>query len=531
MSVLAEVPAAPASRARGTPITEGRYLPRGRDLALSCDVVVIGSGAGGAVIATELAEEGYDVVVLEEGGNTPAPVYGKLRPTETMRRMGREAWTYTAYPVGDTPFIGVTMGRTIGGSSTMTGGVCYRIPAVIADRWEKELGLTGYSAAEMEPYFERVERAMRVQEVPASMRSRSTTIFDEGVSKLGHPLKSMRRNMTGCAGHGRCNFGCPRGAKLSVDISYLPRARQRGVRIHSDCLVERVLVKGGRAAGVTGRVLNGGEGRPGARFTVHANAVFACAGTLHTPKILHKSGVGRGRRGVLGNGITLHPSFRVGALFDREVAGWDGALQSAYSDGWEHEGITLNSAYLPLNILAATVPGVGRDYLARVREMGKLAVFGVLVHDDAGGRLWNGPGREPWLTYRMAPRDKERFIRGIHVLATAWFEAGAKRVFLPIFGAAPIDSPDGLRKVDTSISAKNFESASFHPLGSARMGTDERKSVVRPTGETWDLPGLWVADGSVFPTSIGVNSQLPIMAMATRIASEFLQRSRPAVSA
>ena len=509
------------------PVVEGRHLVRGEKLVLDADVVVVGSGAGGAVIATELAEQGLDVVVLEEGGHTPADVYAKLRPTDTMRRMGREAWTTTALPIGDTPAIAVTMGRTVGGSSTMTGGVAYRIPAPIVDRWERELGLQGYSARGMEPYFERVEKAMLVRDVPVSQRSRSTTLFDEGITKLGHSLKPMRRNMTGCEGHSRCNFGCPVKAKLSVDISYLPRARARGVRIYSDCLVQRVTVRGGRAAGVEGRVLNGRNGKRGERLTVNAKAVFVCAGTLHTPMVLHRTGVGRGR-GVLGRGITLHPSFRVGALFDKDVNGWDGALQSAYSDGWEHEGITLNSAYLPLNFLAATVPGVGKEYLQRIADVGRLAVFGVLVHDEAGGRLYRGPGREPWLTYRMDPRDKVRFVRGIHVLAEGWFAAGAKRVFLPIFGQAPIDSMDQMKKIDAKIPATHFESASFHPLGSARMGTDERKSIVQPTGETWDLPGLWVADGSVFPTSIGVNSQLPIMAMATRIAAEFLQRWRAA---
>lgn len=502
------------------PIVEGRHLPL-RDLTLKADVVVIGSGAGGAVIATELAEEGYDVLVLEEGGYTKPEVYGALRPSETLRRLGREAGTTAALPVGDTPILGIMMGRTVGGSSTMTGGVCYRIPDAIADTWDKSLGLHGYSAAAMAPFFERVEKAMRVRDVPEDLRSRSTTIFGEGAAKLGKPLKAMRRNMTGCAGYSRCNFGCPRTAKLSVDISYLPRARAKGARIVSDVLVRRVRIRGGRAAGVEGRLLNGPRGTPGARLTVEARHVFCCAGTIHTPEILRRSGVGI-RRGVLGRNITLHPSFRAIGVFDEEIAGWDGALQSAYSDHYEHEGITLNSAYLPQNILAATVPSAGRAFMQGVREMGHLAVFGALVHDGPGGRLWRGPGREPWMTYRMEPRDKERMFRGIRILAETFFAAGAKKVMVPIFGYPALDSPDDIAKIDASIPAGRLETMSFHPLGSARMGIDERRSVVQPTGETWDLPGLWIADGSVFPSSIGVNSQLPIMAMATRIAANFL---------
>lgn len=502
-------------------ITEAKRLPGGRDVTLDADVVVVGSGAGGAVVATELAAAGRDVLVLEEGGNVPQEIYGRWRPSQSLRHICREAGSTAAIPIGDTPLIGIMMGRTIGGSSVMTGGVCFRIPESIAETWSKVHGLADLAPEAMDPWYAIVEDAMNVREVPVAMRSKATTLFDAGARKLGYELKSMKRNTSGCIGHSRCNFGCPVGAKLSVDLSYLPRARKHGARIWSDVLVEKVRIRGGRAAGVTGRLLNRRGGR-GSRFEVRANAVFLCAGTLHTPKILGATGVGRGR-GVLGRNLTLHPSYRVAALFDEDVNGWDGSFQAAFSDHFEREGITLNAAFPPLNVLAAMLPGVGRAYMDRVEKMGKLAVFGALVHDEGGGRLWNGPGREPWVTYRMAPHDKQRFLRGIRILSETYFAAGAKQVLLPIFGSEPLTSPDQLSLLDRNVPAKLLESMSFHPLGSARMSIHEKRGIVQPTGESWDLPGLYVADGSVFPTSIGVNSQLPIMAMATRISHKFLE--------
>ena len=506
------------------PIVEARNLPKA-DVHLTADVVVVGSGAGGAVVATECAEAGLDVLVLEEGGHIRPDVYAKFNASQSLRHMGREGGTTAAMPIGDTPLISILAGRTVGGSSTMTGGVCFRVPESISDSWVKTLGLEDYSAAKMEPFYERVEKSMRVTEVPVEMWSRSTVLFAEGAAKRGIDVHPMRRNAPDCKGWSKCNFGCPEQAKLSVDLSYLPRARAHGARVWADCKVDRVITRGDRAAGVEGRLLNGRAGKPGSRFRVDARAVVIAAGSLHTPLVLARSGVGR-HRGVLGRNLTLHPSFRIAAMFDEEVRGWDGAMQSAYSDTFEADGITLNGVYAPLNILAAALPGVGREWIDRVRGLGHLAAFGGMVHDEGGGRIWGEINGEPIITYKLAPRDKQRMIRGTKLLAEAFFDAGAKEVMLPRFGVGPMKSPDELKTLDEYFSAKRFECVAFHPLGTARMAQHEKAGVVQPSGETWDLPGLWVADGSIFPTSIGVNSQLPIMAMATRIATNLLQAWR-----
>ena len=267
------------------------------DLTLNTEVVVVGSGAGGAVVACTLAEAGMDVLVLEEGGHVRPEEHAQMRPSESLRHLWRDAGFTMAFGVGASPMINVMMGRCVGGSSALTGGVCFRIPEAVLADW-RALGLTEFDAAHLEAFYAEVEKNVHVQEVPVEARSRSTQLFAEGAKKLGFELENMRRNTNGCVGWATCNFGCPERAKMSVDISYIPRALRAGASVHSDCLVERVLIKDGRAVGVAGRVLNGPNGEPQGRLTVRAKRVVLACGAMFTPLILKKDGIGRRSRQV-----------------------------------------------------------------------------------------------------------------------------------------------------------------------------------------------------------------------------------------
>lgn len=486
-------------------------------LTLEADVVIVGSGASGAVIAAVLAEAGQRVVVLEEGRYVPPSEYSKLTPSQQMRAMWRDAGLTFAVGVGDSPVINVMMGKCVGGSSTLTGGVCFRTPGHVLEDWRRDRGLPMFTEEHLAPYFDEVEQVVHVEEVPASMRSRSTLLFDQGATQLGHPLKPLRRNTKNCEGNSKCNFGCPVGAKRSVDVTWLPRAMARGAQVWTHCLAERVTHADGRANGVVGRLLNGDEGSPGTHFTVHAQRVVLAAGAYHTPLLAQASGIGRAS-GQVGKNLTLHPSFRVMGRFDQAVQGWRGALQSMYTDAFEPEGITLISLFLPPGVLAATLPGIGAKHLERAAQIPHLGTFGGLVHDQGGGVVRRGPGREPFVTYRMHEKDKAVVPRLMRLMADIWFAAGAKEVFLPVLGLGGV-TPDRLRTLDLEhVKGRDLECGSQHPLGTCRMGPSKETSVVDPYGECWELPGCTIADGSVVPTSLGVNPQLTIMAMALRIA-------------
>lgn len=486
------------------------------DLTLDADVVVIGSGAGGSVVATELALRGLRVIVLEEGPRVTAEQHGAMRPSESMRHLWRDGAFTLALGLGDSPAINVTMGRGVGGSSMLTGAVCFRIPDAVLDHWQRELGLRDYTPALLDEAVTHVEKAIHVEEVPVDMRSRSTALFAEGSRMRGVELAPIRRNTRGCDGCGRCNFGCPHGAKMSVDLAYLPRAVAAGAEVWSHTLVEKVVMKGRRAVGVKGRLLNGPEGRAGGRLTVHAARVVVAAGAWHTPKVLQRSGIGHER--FVGAGLTLHPGFRVLGRFREKVRGWQGALQSAYTDAYEREGITLMGLFVPTGVLGATMPGVGPEHMENSARIDHLAMFGGIIHDQGGGTVHRGFGREPIVTYRMAPEDRALIPRALTLMAETFFAAGAEEVYLPVLGLPGL-SADAFRAFDlAAVPARRLECASQHPLGSARMGCSPLNSVVDPDGKVWDLDNVWIADGSVLPTSLGVNPQLSIMTVATRIA-------------
>ncbi len=498
-------------------------LEAGRDVDLDTDVVVVGSGAGGATVARELAESGWRVVVLEEGPRITAEEIARMRSSEHLRHMWRDAALTVAVGLGDSPSINVTMGRCIGGSSALTGGVCFRIPGEVLRLWRTERGLLDYSEAALDPIAEHVERRLHVETVPRSRWSRSTEHFARGAVQLGYRLQPLRRNTQGCRGCGRCNFGCPHRAKRSVDLSYLPQAVHAGAHVWSHALVERVLVRRGRAVGVRGRLLDGPGGGPGHRLQVRARRVVLAAGAWHDPLLLQRSGLHRGL--PVGEHLTLHPAFRMMARFDEPVRGWAGALQAAYSKAFEREGITLVGLFIPPGVQAATIPGVGPDFARRAAQLDHYAIFGGLIHDEGGGRVRRGPGREPLVTYRMSRRDRARVPRVIRILADTFFAAGAKECYLPVLGLEPV-TPDRMPHLPLeTLHGSRFECASQHPLGSCRMGISPDHSVVDADGRHWFVDGLYVADGSVLPTSLGVNPQLGIMTVATRIA--WRMRERP----
>jgi choline dehydrogenase-like flavoprotein len=502
-------------------IINGRELEQGFERG--CDVLVIGSGASGAVVAAELAEAGQEVVVLEEGAHVAPAEYGRMRPSESMRHMWRDAGLTFAIGIGDSPAINVMMGRCVGGSSLLTGGVCFRIPGAVLHDWSTRLGLRELDERGMEPCFSAVERAIHVEEVPVEARSRSTQLFALGAATLGHPVKPLKRNTLNCNGCGRCNFGCPHGSKLSVDLTYLPRALAAGATLYADCAVDRLTFERGRVTGAIGRVLDGPRARTKGRFSVRARRVVLAAGAFGSPLLLMRSGLGRGRSRQIGKNLTLHPGFRVMARFDELVQGWKGALQSAYSDAFENDRITLVGLFVPPGVLAATLPGIAAGHAASAASIPELCVFGGMLHDDAGGTVHSLFG-QPLMTYRMSAADRAAVPELMRRMAEIWFAAGAKQVFLPVLGLGPVDA-DRLRTLDLEhLPGQKLECASQHPLGTCRMGTSPVDSVVDPDGQSWELCDLFIADGSILPTSLGVNPQLSIMSMAIRIAWKLRER-------
>ncbi len=482
-----------------------------RDESVEHDVCVVGSGAGGGVVAKELAERGLSVAVIEEGSWFDRSDYGRWSPSESFSRIYRDGGTTMATAGPLSPMIALPLGRAVGGSTVVNGGVCYRTPPDVLDEWER-LGVP-FAREEIDRAFESVEETIQVRATREEVLGGSARAFRRGLEKLGLPAHPMKRNTPDCDGCCRCIFGCPEDHKKAIHLSYVPRALQHGARVYAECRAEELLLEGSRAVGV--RAVD----RKGMRLTVRARSVVLALGAVHTPLFLARHGLG-GASGALGRNLAIHPSARVLAEFEEPVDGHKGAFQGLFTDALQGIGIKMNGIFLPPGLMGAQLPYVGaraRKAVTRYRHMG---AFGVMVSDESVGRVLS----LPWghhIHYALHPRDKELLVRGVIEAARVWFAAGARRVYPALRGLASVDRVEDLKKIDPRrVRATDLELGAFHPMGTARMSPDRRRGVVRADFRHHDVEGLHVADSSWFPTSLYVNPQVTIMAFATLAARE-----------
>lgn len=483
-----------------------------RDESIEADVCIVGSGAGGGVMAKELAERGLSVAVIEEGSWFDKGDYGRWSPSEAFARMYRDGGTTMASGGPLSPMIALPLGKAVGGSTVMNGGVCYRTPPDILDEWER-LGVP-FPRAEIDAAFERVEETIQVRATREEVLGGSASAFRRGAQRLQLATHYMKRNTPDCDGCCRCIFGCPEDHKKAVHLSYLPRALQKGARVYAECRAEELLLEGARAVGI--RAVSRASG---ATLTVRAKSVVLALGAVHTPSFLRRHRLG-GRSGALGKHLAIHPAARVLAEFDEPVDGHKGAFQGLFSDAFEDLGIKLNGIFLPPGLMGAQLPYVGaraRRAVTRYRHMG---AFGVMVSDESVGRVVDAPWGSH-IHYSLDARDKELLVRGVIETARIWFAAGARRVYPALRGLASVDREEDLKKIDPRrVRATDLELGAFHPMGTARMHPDARQGVVRPDFRHHEVEGLHVADASWFPTSLRVNPQVTIMAFATLAARE-----------
>jgi choline dehydrogenase-like flavoprotein len=503
-------------------LLDARALADGETLEV--DVVVVGSGAGGAPVARALAAEGYAVLVLEEGGYFGRNDF-RGRAWERGLVMQRQ-WGL----VGNTLVV-LPTGVTVGGSTTVNSGTCLRPPWEVLRRWRFEDGLTELDPVHMEPFFAKVESMLEVGLPSPTALGACARVVARGAETLGWSHGPLPRNAPGCDGQGLCCFGCPTEAKRSTNVSYLPAAMRAGAVVVQHARVEEVLLAGGRAVGVRARAVGGGNGS-GPRMRVYAKAVVLAAGTLGTARMLLRQGLAN-TSGQVGRNLTVHPTGAAWARFDERIAGWEGIPQGYGIDQFAGEGIRFEGAFVPLDVAAATFPEVGTGWTDFVERFDHMVCYGFMVADRSRGRVFLAPDGSPLVTYRLCDDDRRRIVRAYGLLTKLLLAAGARVVYTGVHPWRRIASPEALqrfeREAPDTVPARAIDLAAFHPLGTCRMGRDPSRSVVSVTHETHDVPGLFVVDGSCVNGPLGVNPQVTIMALAER-ASVFVARRVDAVS-
>ena len=467
------------------------------------EYIVVGSGAGGASAARTLADAGVSIAVVEEGPAVSTDQFSD-RSYPTLTRIYRDMGAQITR--GRAPML-VIQGRCVGGSTVVNSAIIRRLPEDVWMEWRSRHGLGDtFDYAEIDEASNAIEEELHVSTTPEAVWGGNNRLLSRAALLGGMAGSATRRNAPGCRGSARCNLGCPHGAKQSMQLSYLPYATQRGTRVFSDERVDRVLVEGTRAVGV----------QTHRRSLIARRAVLVAASAVETPRLLWRSGV---RSPHLGRHFQAHPGMAVVGLFDEEVRLGRGATQGFELDGLRSDGrIKIETLAVPPETFFAGLPGVGHEWLALMGEFSRSAVWVLPLRSLAEGEVGVGH-QERSIRFNLDSRDLPNLRRGLRRAADLMFLAGAREVVCPVHGL-----PARLKADQTSLIDRATDDASAYPLalshlfGTARMSLRREDGVVGTDFRVHGTDNLYVIDSSVFPTNLGVNPQLAIMALA-RIAA------------
>jgi choline dehydrogenase-like flavoprotein len=504
-------PGLPAAAPPRLPVTAP-----GEAQALDCDVVVVGSGAGGSLMAAELARSGHDVIVLEKGGAWAEADFDGDEYTGYQRLFENQG-------VLATRDLGVVVlaGATLGGGSVVNWTASFRPPQQVLEEWEREHQCEGVAGPEFQAALDAVCARLGVTEAESEPNAESLVML-RGCQALGYHCAPMPRSVRGCgspAACGWCGYGCARGAKQSALQTYLPDAVAAGARLVVNAEARRVLVAQGRAVGVEARV-------GGRDLAIRARAVVAAAGAIHTPALLRRSGLTNPN---IGRHLRLHPTTAVYGEYPEPIETWRGVMIARYSaqfadlDGRGY-GARLENPPAHPGLLALGLPWrSGRQHKQTMARAAHYAAFIILTRDRDGGRVSVDRDGRPVLHYRLSQYDGAHLMRGLCEAFRVQAAAGAGEIGAlhgvpePFRAGEDLEAYlDGLQRRGSRPNTLMLFSA--HQMGTCRMGGRRAQSAVDPYGQSWEVPDLFVADASIFPTSSGVNPMITVMGVAHRVA-------------
>jgi choline dehydrogenase-like flavoprotein len=505
-------------------------MHRGRDLSgdltLHADAVVVGTGAGGSIVLRELARAGAKVVGLEEGGVvTPADM--SQREDEMLPLLMQDMGGRMTIDLS----IRVLQGRGVGGSTLHNTNLCKRTPDEVLERWAARHRVSGAGPADLRPRFEAIERDLSVTPIaPASLNGNNAVLRD-GARALGWRGGMLRHNRVGCVQSGFCELGCAYDAKQNAAKVVVPQALVAGAEVYADVHVDRVRLRAGEVVGLEGALLGAGGERRGA-VSVSAPVVVLAGSAVGSAAVALASGL-PDPHAQLGRGLRLHPGGVVAGRFDRDVHAARGIPQSfectellSFEEGSDRRVWILPAFAHPVGT-ATILSGFGAAHMEMMREYNHLAVLTAMVHDEASGRVTLDRDLRPSLDYALTPGDRDQLGRGLAACARLLFAAGAHEVMIPATAPLRLVRPADADRLDLRhADPRDFPLTAAHPAGTLRMGDDPTASVVGSTGEHHQVRGLFVADGSLFPTSVGVPPQLSVYALALHLAPHVIAATK-----
>jgi len=489
-----------------------------RDVSLRADVCIVGSGAGGAVVAKELAEHGRSVVVVEEGSYVTNRDF-----TQREEQMLRQLYADQGLRTTVDSTVVISQGSVLGGSTVPSFCLCVRPPRHLLGHWAAAFGLHEMHFEDLVPFFERVEAAAMVRPLRPEDVNKNNEKLKTGAERLGFRATLPAHNRIDCLGCGFCELGCAYDRKGDAATVHLPIASRHGAIIVPDCRVERIDVTDGHAAGIAGRFVRSRTGQT-YTLTVRADTVVLAAGAIASPALWLRSQLPNTHQQV-GRNLHLHPQVVLGGLFNEEIAGWKGIPQSVIVDEFLTLERNLEGGYLLTSFvahpvtLAALLPGFGAEHARLMDAYPRLALAAVVLHDRTAGRVELDSNGRTVVSYHLNDEDRSDLLDGMRRLADILFAGGAERVVLPYNEVRELAHRADYKAIDEHpFRANDPLLLSYHPHGTLRMGADPKRSVVNSRGEAHEVRRLFVADASIFPTAIAVPPQLSVMAFALRTA-------------
>jgi len=488
---------------------------------IETDVLVIGSGAGGGVIAGELSAAGYEVLVVEKGGYHAEEDFDGNERLLTEKLFEKKGTLTTE----DTAIV-VLAGSTLGGGTTINWSASFRTPDHVLEEWARDYGISEAASPSWQSSLDAVSARMNVT-CDESHVNGNNRVFARGVEALGWHLATIPRNVRNCVDCSFCNYGCAHGAKQSTLKTYLQDAAERGARFLVNAMVRRVLHENGEA---TGAIVEATDAEGNLQIcVVQARLVVVCAGTIHTPAILRRSGL---HNPHIGANLHLHPTAVVFSRFDEAIHPWQGVPMSRVSkelanlDGRGY-GVALEVAPAHPGLTASTIPwNNGREHKHLMGHFANMANIIAITRDEHGGRVKLDRYGNPVLEYHLHREDAAHAMRGLLGALRIHHAAGASAIYAPHNQMLFWKREEGdsrfvrfLRKVEDAGLKPNAPALfSAHQMSSCRMASSPEQGALKPTGETWEVRNLFVADGSALPTATGVNPMLSIMGAAHHIA-------------
>lgn len=519
--------------ARGWKVHGGRHAgAQPLPAEITCDVAIVGSGAGAGITAELLTRAGLDVLIIEEGPLKTSSDFRQLESDAYPQLYQESAARKTADKA-----ITILQGRCVGGSTTVNWTSSFRTPDDTLAHWQQQFGLKDYTPEALSPWFLQAEQRLGIGPWLAPPNE-NNDLLKRGANRLGISAAAISRNVKGCWNLGSCGLGCPTNAKQSMLVTTIPAALDAGARLLVETRADAFEWRGERITRldcVPAAPDGGSVGSPGVR--VLAKHYVVAGGAINSPALLLRSGM-LDPYERLGRRTFLHPVVISAALFDQKVEAWSGAPQTIYSDHFLGVdaidgpiGYKLEAPPMHPVLTATTMAGFGLEQARLLGQFPHLHSLLALLRDgfhaqSQGGTVSVRGDGTPVLDYPLTEFVMDGARRALLSMAEIQFAAGAREV-RPVHERA-----HGYRswvEAQREIAALPMKPlltrvVSAHVMGGCGLAGEERLGVVRPDGRHWQIDNLSVHDGSIFPTSIGANPQLSVYGMVNRLASGLAQR-------